>query len=222
MNHLSAVWKTAVLGLLAASPSQMRADYLDWSYTTSANVPAITALGGTSKGGATVSLTPFSTPQLGAATIPLLIASTSTAYNEPIKFQGVLGSTPAYFLTMTLTDNATHQYGTITFSGSLWGSLTKTSSNVVARFDPINSDGMTSLGSVDDGYAITVIIPPVTLAPPNSPPQEIMATVSVVKVHSSPATPEPSALLLGSLGISGLGVGCWRQRWRLTRSLWTA
>jgi hypothetical protein len=109
--------------------------------------------------------------------------------------------------------------------------LTATTSTVVDSFTPVTSNSLTL-----DGHTYTVKIPSVTLAPPTSPQENVMASVSVTNAlpgggtppppplppphpqtqPPSNGTPEPTSLLLGSLGFSFFGAGCWWRRRRLT------
>ncbi|HTU90820.1 MAG TPA: hypothetical protein VMF69_12145 [Gemmataceae bacterium] len=220
MKRLSALFGIAMLSLLAAAASQVRADYLNWTYTSSPNVPGISVNSTAPAGGATVTLTDFSTPQAGATTIPVVAYLTSTSNTTPVNF-----SNATFNLAMTLTDSTTNDSGTLNFTGSLSGSLTATTSSLIASFAPVTSNSLTL-----DGHTYTVTIPSVTLAPPTSPQQDIMASVSVSNASSggggtnpgSPGqmtgTPEPASLMLGSLGFSCLGVRYWWKRRRLTRT----
>jgi len=214
MNRLSARIGTAVLVLLAAAASQIRADYLNWTYTSNPNVPGI-AVDATSPngGGALVSLTNFNTPQAGAATIPVVAYVTSTNSTTPIVFGPTSDVPTTYNLALTITDKSTGDSGTLNFTGSLTGPLTATSSGVVASFTPVGSDSLTL-----DGHTYTVTIPEQTLAAPTSPQADITANVSVSNGTTGGnlpppiSTPEPTSLLLGGLGFSCFGLGCWWKR----------
>lgn len=224
MKNLSALVGTAVVCLLATAVSQVRADYLNWSYTAVSNVPGIAINGSSPSGGATLTLTDFNTSQPGAASIPVQAYVTSTSVTTPVSFNN-----SAFKLAMTITDNTTHDSGTLNFTGSLAGALSSTASSVVASFAPVTSNVLTL-----DGHTYTVTIPSLTLAPPTSPQQDIMAAVSVSNAPGgggkggsggghggtgpSAGAPEPASLLLGSLGVSCFGVGYWWKRRRLTRT----
>lgn len=218
MKRLSALFGTVLLLLLAAVP--VRADYLNWTYTANPNVPGISVGSASPSGGASVTLTNFNDPQPGAASIPVVAYVTSTSNTTPIGF-----NSSAFNLALTFSDNTTHDSGTLNFSGSLTGSLSSTTSSVIASFAPVTSNSLTL-----DGHTYTVTIPSVTLAAPTSPQKDIMANVSVANASSGgggvttppppppqvSSTPEPAGLLLGSLGLSCLGVRFWWKRRRLT------
>ncbi|MHB1422870.1 MAG: hypothetical protein ACYC3I_06690 [Gemmataceae bacterium] len=211
MKCLLARFGTALLVLLAAAASQIRADYLNWTYTSSPNVPGVSVGSSSPSGGATVTLTDFSTPQPGAASIPVIAYVTSTASTTPITFGSGVDTPSTYSLALTITDGATHDSGTLTFTGSLAGALTASSSSVVASFAPVATNALTL-----DGHTYTVNIPSVTLASPTSPQQNVIANVSVSNASSGGGgggVPEPASLLLGSLGLSCFGVAhLWKRR----------
>ncbi|MGH7170160.1 MAG: hypothetical protein ACRELF_08795 [Gemmataceae bacterium] len=222
MKRLSARFGTALLVLLAAFASPIRADYLNWTYTTNVTMSATnsTSVAGVSvgatdpNGGATVSLTNFAAAGAGATSIPVLVDVTSSSVTSAVDFGPGSNSPSTYNLAMTITDGATRGSGTLNFTGSLVGPMTGTTSSVVASFTPVTSDALTL-----DGHTYTVTIPSVTLLAPNNPQQTINATVSVsdastgsVGVGVPTGVPEPASLLLGSLGFSCFGLGCWWKR----------
>jgi hypothetical protein len=227
MKYLSALFGTTLFGLMLAACGPVRADYLNWTYTSSPNVPGISVNAG-SNGGATVTLTDFSTPQPGGTSIPVIAYITDTASTTPIRF-----SNETFQLALKITDG-NGDSGTLNFTGFLNGSITAPlspssvgTSSLVASFAP-KSESLTF-----DGHTYTVTIPSMTLAPPGSTQQNIMASVTVTNALNNPnpppngggsggkssGTPEPASLLLGSLGFSCFGVGCWWKRRQLTRSV---
>jgi hypothetical protein len=212
MKRLSALLGTTLLLMLAAAASQARADYLNWTYTSSPNVAGVSVGATSAGGGASVTLTDFNTAQPGATSIPVIAYVTSTSANTPITFGPGVNTPSTYSLALTITDSRTHDSGTLNFTGSLVGSLSATTSSVVNTLTPIGSNTLTL-----DGNKYTVNIPSATLASPTSPQQNILASVSVTSATSGgppPVTgvPEPASLLLGSLGFSCFGVGCWWKR----------
>jgi hypothetical protein len=212
---------------LAAGASQVRADYMNWSYSSDPNVPGVTASPTSPSGGGTVSLTDY-TNHAGGTSIPLIAYLTSTSSTTPITFNPAGNPATTYNLALTLTDNATHDSKTLHFNGSIAGTLTATTSTLVNTLAP-GSQSVTF-----DGHTYTVSIPPVVLASPTSPQQNILATVHVVPTStgtgggnnnggggshgtggaSGGGTPEPTSLVLGSLGFTFVGLGCWRRRRR--------
>jgi len=215
MKYLS-----ALLVLMIVVTCQIRADYLNWTYTATFQVPTIT-VNTPSNGGATVALTDYGTPQPGGTSIAVQAYETTSSSTTPISFNNL-----KYDLALKITDSATHDSGTLHFTGSLTGSLTATTSTVLDSFTPVASNSLTL-----DGHTYTVKIPTVTLAPPTSPQQNVLASVSVANASPggvtpgspppppSNGTPEPTSLLLGSLGISILGIG---RLWKSRRLSYTA
>jgi hypothetical protein len=183
---------------LTAGPS--RADYMNWSYSSSAVPPGFSVKGANNSGGA-VQLTPF-TNVAGSSAITALAYQTSAT--GPVTFQA---ANATYTLNLTITDNTTHDSGTLSFVGSISGNLSPTSSTLVDTF------AVTQKSLTLDGHTYTVTLPSsVALAPPTSPQQNIMAQVSVSNVGHG--TPEPSSVLLGGLGICLTGLGSWWKRRR--------
>jgi hypothetical protein len=192
-----------VAPLAAAGP--VRADYLNWTYSTTPSVPGV-ATGSAGKPGGTVLLTDF-TNQAGGTKIPVIAYLTASSSASPATFDP---NNSAYTLKLTITDNATHDSGTLTFTGSVGGTLSATSSTLVNAFVP--SPNTLNL----DGHVYTVNIPPAALAAPTSPQQNIFANVTVKDAGTgSPltGTPEPSALLLSGLGFCCVGLSRCRGLW---------
>lgn len=225
MNHLSTRIAIVFAGLLAIAASQANADYLNWAYTANSNVPGIAVDATSPTGGASVTLTNYSTPQAGGTSIPVQAYVTSTSNTTPITFGPSSDVPTTYNLALTITDNTTHDSGTLSFTGSLAGSLTASTSSVVNTLTPVTSNTLTL-----DGHNYTVTIPTVTLAAPTSPQQDIRAMVSVTNAGSGNpgnsgsfgnvnGVPEPTGLVLAGMGLSSLGVTAyWRglRRWRDT------
>jgi hypothetical protein len=191
--------------LLGAFVGQVRADFLNWAYTSTPNVPGVSVNAG-SRGGASVTLTDVA--QAGATSIPVIAYETQTSSTMSVTFNKA-----SFNLALKITDG-NNVYATLNFTGFLAGPLTATTSGVVASFSPVTSNSITF-----DGHTYTVTIPSQTLAAPTSPQQNIMASVSVANASlggvtpSTPppppshGTPEPASLLLGCLGFVGLGFG---------------
>lgn len=226
MNRLSTRFGTAALVLLAAAASQTRADFMNWTYTSTPNVTGISVGATSPDGGASVSLTNFNNGA-GAATIPVVAYVTSTSSTNPITFGPSTNLPPTYNLALTITDGTTHDSGTLNFTGTLAGDLTATSSSVSNSLTPVTSNSLTL-----DGHTYTVSIPTVTLNDPTKPQSNIMANVTVTDANNPPppppppppnngggggnvhTAPEPASLMLGSLGFSCFGLGCWWKRLR--------
>jgi hypothetical protein len=220
MRHLP-----ALLVLMIATAGQVRADYLNWTYSADANVKTV-SVNTPSNGGATVSFAAYNAPQPGGTNVPIEGYVTTTSSTTPISFNN-----SPFDLALKITDSATHDSGTLNFTGSLSGSMTATTSSVVASFAPVSSRSL-----ILDGHTYTVSIPSVTLAPPTSAQKDIMASISVMNASPPPgggggtppppppppptsSTPEPTSLVLSILGMSCYGTVRWWKYQRLPRAL---
>jgi hypothetical protein len=216
MKGLPALLGTALLVLLAASASQVRAGDLYWTYTTSLNVPSLTVGGGVSNGGATVTLASSYAPQSEATwgqggfnSIPVLWDKASFA-TLPMTFGPSVNSPSTFNLAITIEDNASRDSGTLNFTGTLSGTTFDPSTGggtLGFSFTPVTSNSLTL-----DGHTYTVTFPFAPFGPPGWGP-EIDARVTTT--GGTGGTPEPSSLLLGSLGFSCFGLrGWWKRRRR--------
>ena len=115
-----------------------------------------------------------------------------------------------YNLTLSLTDTASGQQGSVSFTGYFKGTFSTTSSEVQNTFTGPTSQTLT-LG----GHKFTVTIGP--YAPPGPPSAANAGTISAhVDVDQDTGnnggdTPEPSTLVLSCLGVSFLGAAGWRK-----------
>jgi len=210
---------TLLLALSLFCGNAAKADFMNWSYSTTPSVPGFSVGGGASPGG-TVQLTDF-TNQAGGKSIPVIAVVTSSASASPVAFDP---SNTAYSMKMTITDNTTHDSATLTFTGSVSGTLSATTSTLTNSFAP-STNSLTL-----DGHKYTVTIPTASLASPTSPQNNILASVSVSNVTGPPVaapqvvhpifapqaapvvppptnnTPEPSSIALACAAIGALGV----------------
>lgn len=213
MKHISVPLGIALLVVLAPITRQVKADYLNWSYTATSNVPGISVDAQAPTGGASVTLTDYRIAQPGATTIPVQAYVTTAGTTSPIVFGPSSNVPTTYNLALTIRDGTTHDSGTLNFTGYLAGSLTATTSSLVNTLAPVTSNSLTL-----DGHKYTVSIPPMTLAAPNSPQQNILAKVSVTDASKvgpgvTPNTngvPEPTSIVLAGFGLSLLVGDCCR------------
>src|SRR5262249_42899598 len=224
MQRLSSHNLTAVIVLLAAAASQARADFMNWTYTSTPNTPGVAVNAQSPSGGATVQLTDFNNGSAGAS-IPVIAYTTKTSPTNPITFDP---STAKYSLALTFTDGTTHDSGTLTFSGAIGGTLSATKSTLVNTLSPASSS------LTLDGHVYTVSIPSTALEAPTSSQQNIAANVTVTDAstgnppppppRSRPPPPTtarggvargargPTSLVRGGRGGSWPGAGCWWNR----------
>lgn len=206
-------FSTLLLTFLAApwlTSGQARADYLNWTYSTTTNPPVVASGEKLPTGGGAVQLTGYSS-QAGGLSIPVIGYDTLTSV--PINFDS------HYSMTMTITDGTTHHSGMLTFNAAIKGDLTPTASSLVNTFDSPQSLTL-------DGHIYTVSIPRTNLAAPPSPQQDILASIHVSQAtgHEGDGgtdvrgVPEPDSLMLTGLGLSSVGVRyCWNRMRRFVR-----
>jgi hypothetical protein len=207
MKWKSAPFLTAVLAIVACGTSHARADFVPWSYNWTRSPIAVSA---DPPGSGGISMTD---EPLGHASGSSDIVATNLR-----TFSSATRSTPDHFtnakytLTLFLQDDNSGQHTTLSFTGVFNGTLTASNSNITTLFGP-NSTLQVNLG----GH--TYIVSLSSYAPPGPPSAvnagSITAHVSVDEPHGPPpGTPEPSSLVLSSLGLSLLGVMGWRKRQR--------
>ena len=200
MHDLPARLLTCLIVSAALAASPARADFMNWSYSTSA-VPPGFAVTGANNGSGAVQLTPFSNAP-GDSHIPVLAYATSATV--PVTFDPQKST---YALNMTITDNTTKDSGSLSFTGSIGGGLTPTSSTLTNTFS-VAQKSLTL-----DGHVYTVTLSASDpLVNPLTPQKNITATVSVSNAVAS--APEPASLLLGGLGFTAFGLGSWWRRLR--------
>ena len=205
-----------MLAVVAAlGESTARAELVDFSYAWSIQ-PSAVLPGGT--GSVQVSLTPnaSSSGTLGVSTpIPLAtLTTTSTASaGSPDSFNN------PFSLKLSLTDTASGNTGTLSFGGTISGTLTFDCSLLTGKFD--NPMQVLHLGTHD--YAVTIDTPNFGLQKPNSDGNTLIGAFVLVTNTSNtggggggnpgptPDAPEPSSLVLGGMALAGLAARRWSR-----------
>jgi hypothetical protein len=198
--------------VVALGTGGARAEYLNWSYGWSLGPgQGPTIISGTTN----VAFALSTGGNTGAATIAVGTLSTNSSTT------GTDSVNAPYDLTLTLTDNATHDAGKLTFHGLISGSNGPTSTSLANAFS--NPSQSLTL----DGRAYQVSLDPTTtIGGGKDAPVPVSAQVSVADTTGkgtgggvqSPSTPqvqqapEPSAVLLASLGASLFVVARRRRR----------
>jgi hypothetical protein len=200
----------AALTILALA-APLRADPVAWSYSWSPTNDTLDFGSKSSKGSISLSSLPmqdaFGNSNIIASYIDL---KSNAKVLHPIKL-GV--SDGGYQLNLTIKDTASGKSGTLNFTGQFQGSFSSKSANLTNSFTGLTTQSM-SLGG--DTYTVTIgpYVPPGPPGPKSS--GVIGAYVSVVGAGGNPTpsstSPEPSSLLLCSLGAAGFAAAGWRRR----------
>jgi hypothetical protein len=200
-----ALLPAAALAALALAPLSARADLIQWGYNWKPKVSTLTgSLGGK------VSLTdePAKAASGNSNTVVTNIhAFSSGTVESPDQFNHA-----AYAFTLTLTDVATHQSGTLAFTGYLNGTVTAASSNLTNTFTGLTTQQLVLGGNV---YSVAID----QYSPPG-PPGAVNAGSIDARVNVHPQItpppvhdlPEPSGLALAGLGLAGGAAWRWRRR----------
>lgn len=209
-----------IVGLLVGGAA--RADYMDWSYRWSLSPAPVL-----SSGTGTVSQA-LGQPGKGATRILAAAVTTSSdaSAKEPDRYN------KTFRLTLHLMDRATHQSGSLTFSGTIIGTLTANSAHLTETFrTPIEylrlgkhlyevelprylrlmSPGSLVVPTYYAAVHVWNVAPP-----PKVSPRVMAASVMMASIASVPATastPEPSSLVLGGLGVVLLACSALWRTW---------
>lgn len=201
MNTLFRLFIAAVLGILVLPRGASAGPVwsLQWEFGTSVLV--------SNSGRSYVSFTPKGTVYSDNKDASVVIANVGVTSNvPPSKSDSITHQN--YGMLLKLTNLASDTSAYIWFSGSLTGQVSQHSANLTNHFNSPSSYDNIRLGN--EIYSIR-IGPFVT---PNSS-NHFNGTLSVYvdpqPVGTVNATPEPSGLLLGSLGLV-FGVPLWRRR----------
>ena len=208
--------RTALLGaalaaLLAAAPA--RADLLyHWSITPGPDLAA-------GPGRVTFALAPdgripFPAPEMLTPTFAIPAAEVSTRFGA--------GAAPArfdhapYALTLRLTDTRFHLSASVTFSGTIDGTLTASGASLTDTLSgPLTQRLELTSGPGEVSwffdYLITLSPGAAALGGPGAPPAQVGAGVFLQGAGVASGVPEPSGLLLAVLGLAA-GSCPWLRR----------
>jgi hypothetical protein len=196
-----------LMALVFLSESQVRADMVNYSYEWSVVPSSIPGLPGST---GSVSVTPNqpgnAQSTVGASTPTLIPGATVTTNSAAISPPDAFLAN--YSMTVKLTDSATNTSGSLSWSGTIAGTLTQSTSQLVSVFHNPLTQHLT-LGT----HVFTVTIDPVLVhlpVPGASAPALIDALVTVANKGGGTSgggpigTPEPSGLVLGATAVFGL------------------
>jgi hypothetical protein len=207
---------------LAGSParaSQTQATPIAWSYNFTPSQSFVSAdASATNQTPGTVTFT-NGLSQSASGNSDVVVTNLRTSSTAPVSSPDTLTSNGAYSVSMTLTDAASGQSSTLTFTGKLGGSFSSVNSNVTNTFTGQTTDTVT-LGGNTYTVAMTGYTPP---GPPTANNAgSISAHVTVTSNLGSgtgASTPEPSTLVLSCLGLTLAGAASWRKRRRTLASV---
>jgi hypothetical protein len=194
-----------------AQASQTQTPAVQWSYNFT---PSQSFVSADTPGTGTVTFTNGLT-QSASGNSDVVVTNLRTSSTSPVSAPDTLTSNGAYSVSMTVTDAASGQSATLTFTGKLGGSFSSVNSNVTNSFTGQTSDTVTLGGN---NYTVTMG----GYTPPGPPTANnagsISAHVAVAPAsgtgHGAGNAPEPSTLVLSCLGLTFAGAASWRKRRR--------
>jgi hypothetical protein len=202
MRYASTRLLAVAAALLGATSA--RADFTDWSYNWTPSNGKIFA---DKPGSSYIALTnePVGSANGDSNVVATDLTSFSTANSKkPDTFTHA-----AYSLSITLVDGDSSKAGSLTFSGEFNGTVSAKSSKITNTFTGLTTQSI-HLGA----HTYTVTIGP--FSPPGPPTASKSGAISAfaqVTVDGG-QTPEPSTMVLASLGLAGFGAGWWRKHAR--------
>jgi hypothetical protein len=218
MKRFLAAQATAVALLLLAGAGaragMIPPDQVQWSYDFSSGAPSVFA-DGTNKSGVS-----FTNEQVTSAigTTDVVATQLKVFSTAPDSSKDkISGSNGNYSLTMNIGTSASGSLltGSLTFTGTLAGTLSSNSAGITNGFTGQTSQSLT-LGD----YTFTVTFD--SYSHPGPPSASDQGSIGAHVVVSSPTinnvnSPEPSAMLLSGFGLVGALGAAWRKR-RLARA----
>jgi len=206
--HLSALALVLLAGT-AARATNIPPDQIQWTYNFSPGAPAVLADGNNSAG------VTFTNEPTKAATGSSDVVGTNLRVFSTALATGPdnLVTNGAYSLVLTLSTNDGNgvQTGSLTFTGKLSATFSSENANVSNLFGP-NGTQTLQLGTIKFSVQLMAYTPPGPPDQANAGSISAHVTVSDKTDGHVSDSPEPSTLLLSSLGMSFLGGVIWRKR----------
>ncbi len=204
----------SALALTLMFGTQVRADFISWTYDWHRNPLAVAADPGGTGG---ISLT--NEPTNHAVGTSDVVATNLRTFSDATPSHPDTFTNKLYSLILTLTDNASKQTGKLIFTGELNGTVTANSADITNTWLSQTTQTLT-LGHSTFTVSMNPFSPP---GPPSATNAGGVSTHVVVAPSSGgggggpPHAPEPSTLALSGLGLSFLGLASWRK-WRKART----
>jgi hypothetical protein len=195
MNNAPSI-RAAALALILVSAPAARADWIAWTYSWSNSPQSI--LADNPAGGGSITLT--NEPTLSAVGNTDIVATNIRTYSTASQSAPDTFTNKPYSLALTLTDSASGQTGTAVFNGVFNGTLTANSSNITNTFVGPTTVVL-DLGKNQYSVSLTAYTPPGPTGSLNAGAIGAHATVTVTPIQPILQTPEPTALVLASLGV---------------------
>lgn len=213
-----------VLIVASLCGSSARAEYLDWSYRWSISPSPVLSSG---TGSVAQALYPA-----GKGQPRILAAAVTTTSEATAQHPDVYNK--SFSLTLHMTDLATHRTGNLTFYGTIRGTLSYNSAHLYESFRttlehlvlgrhiywvrlPSYVRLMAPGSLVVPTYYASVLVENIYPPPPIVHPVVSTASITTASIASdariASATPEPSGLVLGSLGAVLLGCFTFWRIW---------
>jgi PEP-CTERM motif len=200
----------SVLALTLMSGTQVRADFISWSYDWHRNPIAVSADPGGTGG---ISLT--NEPLNHAVGNSDVVATNLRTFSDATPSHPDTFTNKMYSLILTLTDTASHKSGKLIFTGEFNGTLTANSADITNTWLSQATQTIT-LGKNIYTVSLNPFSPPGPPSATNAGGISTHVTVAADPSGGPPHAPEPSTLALSGLGLSFLGLASWR-RWRKAR-----
>lgn len=224
MKRMFLVFATAAMILPWFSAAEAQADLIQWSISGgpsgpnySSNEKATTLLSNNFDWNGRLEISPgFELPTQGAFTQSVVLADLRLVSvappQDPLHFIG--GSMGNYAVSLTLTDQASGDSGSLTFRGNLSGTATNGSDQVNLTNTFLGPTSQTLfLGQHQYTVTIGPFVPPGPLTYPQGWSEHISQQDGSISVKVAVATPEPFSLTLACLGLP-LGLAGWFRRRR--------